>query len=118
MEETASLSAIFVKKEESAIKKEDDVAQANFDPCPLWKGNILLQQGKTNLRVAVKIFHQDDSKNTLQLFDWIHGTNTNDDINIEEEKIIFRCVMYNPKTPNGSPRGKVQTEHEKLKTVH
>ena len=85
MEERASLSEIFVKEEKGAIKKEDDIAQANFGHCPLWKGNILLQQGKTNLRVAVNIFHQEDSKNTLQLFDWTQGTKPNDEITINNK---------------------------------
>ena len=119
MEERASLSEIFVKEEKGAIKKEDDIAQANFGHCPLWKGNILLQQGKTNLRVAVNIFHQEDSKNTLQLFDWTQGTKPNDEITINNKNFIFRWVVgYNPKTPNGSSRGEIQTEHEKLKTIH
>ena len=74
MEETAGLSAIFVKKEEDAIKKEGDTAEENFGPSSLWKGDVLLQQEKSkSLRVAVKIFHQDDSKGSPQLFDWTHG---------------------------------------------
>ena len=109
MEERANLSGIFVKEEKGAIKKEDDIAQANFGHCPLWKGNILLQQGKANLRVAVNIFHQDDSKNTLQLFNWTQGTKSNYETTINI-KFIFRWVVgYNPKTPNGSSRGEIQT---------
>ena len=76
---------MFVKKEEGGIKSEGDTADENFGPCPLWKGNILLQQERSkSLRVAVKIFHQDDSKGTLQLFDWTHGTNTDDEITLHE----------------------------------
>ena len=74
MEETAGLSAIFVKKEEDAIKREGDIDDGNFGQSPLWKGNVLLQQEKSkSLRVACEIFHQDDSKGSLQLFDWTHG---------------------------------------------
>ena len=74
MEETVSLSAIFVKNEEDAIKREGDIAEENLGPSPLWKGDVLLQQERSkSLRVAVKIFHQDDSKGSLQLFDWTHG---------------------------------------------
>ena len=74
MEETVSLSAIFVKKEADAIKREGDIAEENFGPCPLWKGDVLLQHEKCkSLTVAVKIFHQDDSKGSPQLFDWTHG---------------------------------------------
>ena len=74
MEETVSLSAIFVKKEEDAIKREGDIANENFGQSPLWKGDVLLQQERSkSLRVAVKIFHQDDSKSNLKLFDWTHG---------------------------------------------
>ena len=74
MEETPILSAIFVKKEEDAIKSEGDIAEENFGPSPLWKGDVLLQQERSkSLRVAVKIFHQDDSKSSLRLFDWTHG---------------------------------------------
>ena len=74
MEDTVSLRAIFVKKEEDAIKRESDIAEENFGPSSLWKGDVLLQQEKSkSLRVAVKIFHQDDSKGSLQLFDWTHG---------------------------------------------
>ena len=81
MEETA----MFVKKEEGVIKSEGDTADENFGPCPLWKGKILLQQERSqSLRVAVQIFHQDDSKGTLQLFDWTHGTNTNDETTLHE----------------------------------
>ena len=74
MEETVSLSAIFVKNKEDAIKREGDIAEENLGPfCPLWKGDVLLQQRNKKLTVAVKIFHQDDSKGSLQLFDWTHG---------------------------------------------
>jgi len=77
MEETAGLSAIFVKKEEDAIKREGDIDDGNFGQSPLWKGNVLLQQGKSkSLRVACKIFHQDDSKGSPQLFDWTHGVSS------------------------------------------
>ena len=97
MEETVNLSALFVKREddnvkreddnvkreegnvkreEGNVKREDDTAQANSDPCPLlWSGTILLHRERaTSLTVAVKIFHQDDSKNTNEIcFDWPAG---------------------------------------------
>ena len=74
MEETPILSAIFVKKEEDAIKREGDITCENFGPPTLWKGDVLFQQERSkSLRVAVKIFHQDDSKGTLHIFDWTHG---------------------------------------------
>lgn len=83
MEETVNLSALFVKREddngkreEGNVKREDDTAQANSDPCPLlWSGTILLHRERaTSLTVAVKIFHQDDSKNTNEnCFDWPAG---------------------------------------------
>jgi len=77
MEATVSLSAIFVKKEEDAIKREGDIAYENFGPPPLWKGDVLLKKERSkSLRVAVKIFHQDDSKGSLQLFDWTHGVSS------------------------------------------
>merc|ERR1712192_22922 len=77
MEEKASFSAIFVKNEEGAIKREGDIAEENLGPfCPLWKGDVLLQKRNKSLTVAVKIFHQDDSKGSLQLFDWTHGVSS------------------------------------------